>query len=141
VERGCLSSIDDSSYADQSVIKDPREFILRLESLSVNGKVILADSHGLILTSSGYSQSDAEYIASIATNLVHISEQAKARIKKQTDNKLWYTGLSWGDVRGLCMSVFIGSKQYILVVGGLPNLEKIEFFEVVDFLVRRYGYG
>lgn len=138
---GSLSRNSAHELADHSALTGPSELITQLEALSVNGKIILADAHGLIIASSGYSQTDSEYISAIATNLVQVSERAKARIKNRKENTLWYTGLSWGDLRGLCLSIYIGSKQYILVVGGIPSLEKPEFFNIVGFLVRRYGYG
>ena len=141
LDGGFLSRVNDEQAIDYKKISQPDDFVAQLETLSVNGKVILADAHGLILASSGYSGSDSEYIAAIATNLVRISEQAKVRIKNQTEKQLWTTGLSWGRFRALCMSLYIGHKQYILVVGGLPDLEKKEFFDIVSFLVRRYGNG
>lgn len=140
IEDKYLTLTHSEDVPDQELIVSPEMFISQLETLSVNGKVILADAHGLILASSGYSASDAEYIAAIARNLVQISEQAKARIKNHTDKKLWSTGLSWGSLRALCLSIYVGRRQYILVVGGLPDLEKAEFFNLVGFLVRRYGY-
>ena len=130
-----------SELSGQNTINDLGGFQLLLETLSINGKAILADAHGLLIASSGYSKSDSEYIASIATNLVAISEQAKLRVKNPIDKNLWNTGLSWGTFRALCVSIFIGTHQYILVVGGLPNLEGDEFLDVIGFLVRRYGCG
>lgn len=141
ISKGFIKTDELSESVDQITLKCPEEFQALLETLSINGKAILADAHGLIIASSGYSKSDSDYIAAIATNLVAISEQAKARTKNPIDKSLWNTGLSWGAFRALCVSIYVGAHQYILVVGGLPNLEGDEFLDTVGFLVRRYGCG
>ncbi|MCW8854422.1 MAG: roadblock/LC7 domain-containing protein [Gammaproteobacteria bacterium] len=141
INSGFIQLDESPESIDQKNIDAPNEFEMLLEALSINGKAILADAHGLIIAASGYSKSDSDYIAAIATNLVAISEQAKSRTKNPVDKHLWNTGLSWGAFRALCVSVHIGTRQYILVVGGLPNLEGDEFLDAVGFLVRRYGCG
>lgn len=136
-----VQKLEAGQSAEQNKNNSSEDFHSLLETLSVNGKVILANPHGLKIASSGYSESDSEYIAAIASNLVAISEQAKARIKNPVDKHLWNTGLSWGAFRALCMNIFTGSNQYVLVVGGLPNLEGDEFMNLISLLVRRYGCG
>ncbi len=112
-----------------------------LETLTINGKSLLADSEGFYLATHGFPHEAAEEISALSADLAKLHERHKGLLK----NNLSITVSAWGVVDAAGNSqlgfwpIYIGSSRFVLVLSGLPNLNQPAFVDLVWLLGRRYA--
>ena len=127
-------STDDLQMADEQLPQ-------LLEQLSNAGKALLADDNGLYFANAGFHHEAAEEIGVLASEIVQVSDKHQLLVK----NNLHIHHSAWGicDPSGQSELIFfplhIGVSKLILVIGGVPDLNKEAFVTLVKVLYNRYG--
>lgn len=127
-------STDDVNISDEQLPE-------LLTQLSNAGKALLADENGLYFANAGFHHEAAEEIGVLASEITQVSDKHQLLVK----NNLHIHHSAWGicDPSGQSELTFfplhIGDSKLILVIGGLPDLNKDAFVTLVKVLYRRYG--
>ncbi|QEY25521.1 peptidase M23 [Neisseria zalophi] len=112
-----------------------------LATLSNSGKALLADENGLYFANAGFHHEAAEELGILAGEIAEVADKHQLLIK----NNLHIHHSAWGicDPSGQSeltfFPLYIGMSKLILVVGGMPDLNKDEFVTLVKVLYHRYG--
>lgn len=112
-----------------------------LESLSDDGRAVLAEGQGLYLGSSGFPHEAAEELAALSASLTAIYRRHKDVLR----GNLGYSQRAWGLIDAAGNSeigfwpLYIGGDRFTLIVGGMPQLNQPAFTQLVWALERRYG--
>ncbi|MDO5640453.1 MAG: peptidase M23 [Neisseria sp.] len=112
-----------------------------LAQLSNAGKALLADGNGLYFANAGFHHEAAEEIGVLASEIVQVSDKHQLLVK----NNLHIHHSAWGicDPSGQSeltfFPLYIGASKLILVIGGVPDLNKEAFVTLVKVLYSRYG--
>jgi len=127
----------------QLVNKSPLEDVLPelLTKLSSTRKALLADEQGFYLASSGFPHEVAEELSGLSAELATLH----ARRSGVLVNNLGLNSSAWSLVDAAGHSkigfwpLFVGKQRFVLVMEGVPNLNRKEFVELVWLLSRRYA--
>lgn len=112
-----------------------------LKSLSINGKVLLADQQGFYLASSGFPHEVAEELSALSADLANLH----ARRSGLLVNNLGLASSAWAIVDAAgngkigFWPLFIGHQRFVLVISGVPHFNHPDFVSLVWVLSRRYG--
>lgn len=112
-----------------------------LQSLSSDGRAVLAEGQGLYLGSSGFPHEAAEELAALSASLTAIYKRHKDVLK----GNLGYNQRAWGLIDAAGNSeigfwpLYIGSDRFTLIIGGMPQLNQPAFTQLIWALERRYG--
>lgn len=112
-----------------------------LSKLSNSGKALLADENGLYFANAGFHHEAAEELGILAGEIADVADRHQLLIK----NNLHIHHSAWGicDPTGQSeltfFPLYIGMSKLILVIGGMPDLNKEEFVTLVKVLHNRYG--
>ena len=112
-----------------------------LEQLSNAGKALLVDSNGLYFANAGFHHEAAEEIGVLASEITQVGDKHQLLVK----NNLHIHHSAWGicDPSGQSeltfFPLYIGASKLILVIGGMPDLNKEAFVTLVKALYNRYG--
>ena len=112
-----------------------------LQSLSSDGRAVLAEGQGLYLGSSGFPHEAAEELAALSASLTAIYKRHKDVLK----GNLGYSQRAWGLIDASGNSeigfwpLYIGSDRFTLIIGGMPQLNQPAFTQLIWALELRYG--
>ena len=112
-----------------------------LQSLSNDGRAVLAEGQGLYLGSSGFPHEAAEELAALSASLTAIYKRHKDVLK----GNLGYSQRAWGLIDAAGNSeigfwpLYIGKDRFTLIIGGMPQLNQSAFTQLIWALERRYG--
>ena len=112
-----------------------------LAPLSNSGKALLADEKGLYFANVGFHHEAAEELGLLASKVAKMESDHQLLIR----NNLHINNSAWGvcDPSGQSeltfFPLYIGSTKLILVIGGMPDLNKEAFVTLVKVLYHRYG--
>ncbi|WP_416192027.1 peptidase M23 [Neisseria sp. CCUG12390] len=112
-----------------------------LEQLSSTGKALLADENGLYFANSGFHHEAAEELGILASEVANMENNHRLLIR----NNLHINNSAWGicDPSGQSeltfFPLYVGQTKLILVIGGMPDLNKEAFVTMVKVLYHRYG--
>lgn len=104
------------------------------------GKVLLADEQGFSLAQKGFSAADEEAVAGLAADIMMLSE----RHSKLINDNLGLYGCSWALVNAVGQSdlgfwvLSIGREKFLLIIEGMPYLNRQPFVDLTSVLIRRY---
>ena len=112
-----------------------------LAPLSNSGRALLADEKGLYFANVGFHHEAAEELGLLASKVAKMESDHQLLIR----NNLHINNSAWGvcDPSGQSeltfFPLYIGSTKLILVIGGMPDLNKEAFVTLVKVLYHRYG--
>ena len=112
-----------------------------LEQLSNSGKALLADENGLYFANATFHHEAAEELGLLASEVAKMEDGHRLLIR----NNLHINNSAWGicDPSGQSeltfFPLYIGETKLILVIGGMPDLNKEAFVTLVKVLYHRYG--
>lgn len=112
-----------------------------LRELSDDGKVVLAESQGLYVGSSGYPHETAVELSALSSELVDLQERHAGLV----DSNLGLAGGAWALVNAAGNSeigfwpLFYGGERFTLIAGGMPQFNCNAFTSLVWVLGQRYG--
>ena len=112
-----------------------------LAPLSNSGKALLADEKGLYFANVGFHHEVAEELGLLASKVAKMESDHQLLIR----NNLHINNSGWGvcDPSGQSeltfFPLYIGATKLILVIGGMPDLNKEAFVTLVKVLYHRYG--
>ncbi|UOO82219.1 peptidase M23 [Uruburuella testudinis] len=131
----------DEQISTDDVLMSDEQLPELLEPLSNSGKALLADENGLYFANAGFHHEAAEEIGVLASEITQVSEKHQLLVK----NNLHIHHSAWGicDPSGQSeltfFPLYIGAAKLILVIGGMPDLNKEAFVTLVKVLYSRYG--
>lgn len=111
-----------------------------LEQLSNAGKALLTDEKGLYFANVGFLHEAAEELGALASEIAEVADKHELLVR----NNLHIHHSAWGicDPSGQSeltfFPLYIGSRKLILVIGGMPDLNKEAFVTLVKTLYNRY---
>lgn len=107
------------------------------------GRVLLADQQGFCLGQVGYNDEEAEALAALSADIVLMHERHHRLLK----DHLGFNSVSWGllDAAGHSelgfWTLHVGHQKFLLVLEGMPTLNRQSFVNLLSVLMRRYlGY-
>lgn len=104
------------------------------------GRVLLSDEQGFALAQKGFDPADEETVAGLAADVMMLSE----RHSKLINNDLGLYGCSWALVNAVGQSdlgfwvLSIGREKFMLIIEGMPFLNRQSFVDLTSVLIRRY---
>ncbi|WP_434779708.1 peptidase M23 [Neisseria sp. Ec49-e6-T10] len=112
-----------------------------LKKLSDTGRTLLADGDGLYYAGAGFHHESAEEIAALAGDMVSLSERHGLLLKNNLNlsPNAWSLCDPTGQSELAFFSLFFNNNAFVLVIGGVPQLQGEAFVELVEILYRRYG--
>jgi len=121
----------------------PLEAILPelLLPLSTTGKVLLADAQGFHLASQGFAHETAEELSALSADLASLHQRRAGLLNRN----LGMHGSAWAlvDAAGHSRIGFwplhLGEQRFVLVLGGIPCLNRPAFVDLVWALGLRYA--
>lgn len=127
----------------ETVSEAPLEEVMPslLKALSGSEKALLADEQGFYLASSGFPHEVAEELSALSAELATLHKRRSGLL----ENNLTLGSSAWSIVNACGHSkigfwpLFIGKQRFVLVIEGVPSLNRVEFVELVRMLSRRYG--
>ncbi|MCP1659259.1 peptidase M23 [Neisseria perflava] len=131
---------DETASTDDMYLSDEQLPNL-LAQLSNTGKVLLADENGLYFANVGFHHEAAEELGLLASEVAKMEEKHRLLVR----NNLHINNSAWGicDPSGQSeltfFPLYVGSTKLILVIGGMPDLNKEAFVTLVKVLYHRYG--
>jgi len=117
------------------------DFLQQLAGLSSSGEVVLADGHGLVIASCGFPRHRTHDLAASATRLLSVNEAARRRNMDLYDGQPWLIHMHWGRMQVEAQQISLGSMKFVLIVGGVAQLENHAFISLLGQLARRYACG
>ncbi|WP_029511066.1 hypothetical protein [Marinobacterium stanieri] len=112
------------------------EYLPRL----ADGRVLLADDQGFCLGQSGFDPDEAEAVAGMAADLVSLHERHQSLLARH----LGFDGSSWALVDAVGQSelgfwtLHVGEQKFLLILEGMPHLNRQPFVDLMSVLIRRY---
>ena len=133
-------------YGDEEISTDDihltdEQLPTLLEQLSNSGKALLADENGLYFANANFHHEAAEELGLLASEVAKMEDNHRLLIR----NNLHINNSAWGicDPSGQSeltfFPLYIGMTKLILVIGGMPDLNKEAFVTLVKVLYHRYG--
>ena len=110
-------------------------------NLSDDGKVVLAESRGLYIGSSGYPHETAVELAALSSELVDLRDRHSGLV----DSNLGLASGAWALVNASGNSeigfwpLFYGGERFTLIAGGKPHFNCSSFVSLIWVLGQRYG--
>jgi hypothetical protein len=104
------------------------------------GKVLLADEQGFSLAHKGFERDEEEAVAGLAADVMMLTERHERLIKDQLE----LFGCSWALVNAVGQSdlgfwvLTIGREKFLLIIEGMPYLNRQPFVDLASVLIRRY---
>lgn len=104
------------------------------------GRVLLADEQGFCLGQTGYTDDEAESLAALAADVVLMHE----RHQRLLSMHLGFNSSSWGllDAAGHSelgfWTIHVGTQKFLLILEGMPTLNRQSFVNLLSVLMRRY---
>ena len=138
-DNGWLQGCEVAQRAPDSALEDLLPELMA--PLSNRGTVLLADNHGLHISSVGFDSADVEQLSALSADVSILHERHLSLLK----NKLELNSSAWAivDAAGNSQTGFwpmhIGSQRFVLVIGGMPRLNQPIFTSLIWALSIRYG--
>lgn len=112
-----------------------------LPSLSREGKILLADTQGFYLYSSGFPHETAEELSALSADLASMH----ARRAGALNRNLGFSGSAWALVNAAGYAqlgfwpIFVGQERFVLVISGAPAFNQPQLVELAFVLHQRFG--
>ncbi|MCP3953531.1 MAG: hypothetical protein GY697_15140 [Desulfobacterales bacterium] len=112
-----------------------------LSQLSASSKALLADDQGFYISSCGFPHETAEELSGLSASLATLHDRYQGVLR----NNLGENSSAWGLVDAMGNSqvgfwpMFIGEHRFGLVIGGLPQMNRVALISLVWALMMRYG--
>lgn len=136
---GWIEGLGEEAEAPAGRLEDILSEIL--PKFSANGKALLADGQGFYISSSGFPHETAEELSGLSANIASLHERYQGVLK----NNLGEGSNAWGLIDAAGNSqigfwpIFIGEQRFVLVIGGLPQLNHSALTKLIWALSIRYG--
>lgn len=112
-----------------------------LADLAGDGKALLADSQGFYVATHGYHHETAEELSALSADLGNLHE----RHLRLLNHNMSLHSSAWGLINAGGVSevgfwpLYIGKQRFVLVLSGVPNMNRPELVDLVWALSLRYA--
>jgi hypothetical protein len=112
-----------------------------LAGLGHQGKVLLADSQGFYLASSGFNHEVAEELSALCAELAILHDRRSGLLLNNMglNSSAWAVVGAFGNSRLGFWPIHIGDSRFVLVIGGMPRLNQPDFVKLIWILNLRYS--
>lgn len=112
-----------------------------LASLAGRNKILLADDQGFCLASHGFHHESAEELAGLSADLSNLHQRHQGLLigNLSLQTSAWALVNAGGNSEIGFWPLYIGKQRFVLIMTGLPNLNKIAIVDLIWLLSRRYG--
>jgi hypothetical protein len=137
-----LGYIEGEKKQPNQIPQGPLDDILPsiIGSLSANKKAILADNNGLYLASSGYPHEVAEELAAMSVDLYSLYSRHQKLLVNNLNIETGALAMIAPDGYSQLgfWPIHIGSTVFVLILGGVPQLQHKMFTVLVKLLATKY---
>lgn len=111
-----------------------------LPALSGSQKVLLADNQGFYVSSSGFNHETAEELSALSADIASLHDRHIGLLRQNLGlgTAAWALIDSAGNTQIGFWPLFIGEQRFVLIVGGVPYLNKPELVSLIWSLSIRY---
>jgi len=136
---GWIQGIDQPIQAPQGTLEKILPALL--QSISEKGKVLLADSQGFYLASSGFPHEVAEELSALSAEIATIHARRSGLLSKNlgVSSHAWSVVDAAGNSQVGFWPVYIGNNRFVVVLTGVPHFNQPEFVSLVWALSIRYA--
>ena len=112
-----------------------------LTPLGAAGKVLLADSQGFYLASTGFAHEVAEELSALSADLASLHERRSGLLMNNLGlgSSAWAVVDSVGNSKIGFWPLYIGKQRFVLVISGIPRLNQPSFVDLIWTLSKRYA--
>lgn len=112
-----------------------------LSSLTVNGKILLADDYGLSICSVGFSDGAAEEFSALSADIGLLHERHHSIWENHLDliTSAWGVIDAAGNTQFGFWPLYVGEQRFVICIDGLPHLNHPDFVSLIWTLNTRYG--
>ncbi len=136
---GWVQGIEQPIQAPQGTLEKMLPALL--QSISEKGKVLLADSQGFYLASSGFPHEVAEELSALSAEIATVHARRSGLLGKNlgVNSHAWSVVDAAGNSQVGFWPVYIGNNRFVVVVAGVPHFNQPEFVSLVWALSIRYA--
>ncbi|MEQ1529190.1 MAG: hypothetical protein ABL925_07730 [Methylococcales bacterium] len=112
-----------------------------LNSLSENGKVLLADQQGFYLASQGFPHEVAEELSALSAEIATIQERRSGLLLNNMGlgSHAWAVVDVFGNSQVGFWPLFIGNNRFVVAMSGIPHFNQPQFVSLAWALANRYA--
>ena len=112
-----------------------------LAQLSSNGKALLADANGLYFANAGFHHETAEEVGLMSSEVSALGEKHQLLVKNNLNihHNAWGICDPSGQTELTFFPLYAGKVKLVLVVAGMPDLNKEAFVSLIKVLCNRYA--
>jgi len=112
-----------------------------LKCLSDRETAILADSQGFSICAEGVSEEAAEEICALSADIANMHDRHQNLIQKELNlqTSAWSLVNAAGNSQMGFWPMFMGEQRFVLVIGGLPQMNQMQLTNLIWVLYHRYG--
>lgn len=112
-----------------------------LVKLGSQGKVLLADSQGFYLASSGFNHEVAEELSALSADLANLHERRSGLLLNNMglNSGGWAVVDASGNSKLGFWPIYIGDLRFVLAIQGMPRLNQADLVKLIWILNLRYS--
>ena len=112
-----------------------------LPPLSREGKILLADTQGFYLYSSGFPHETAEELSALSADLANMHARRAGVLNRNLSlpGSAWALTNAAGHAQLGFWPVFVGPERFVLVIAGAPAFNQPQLVELAFVLHQRFG--
>ena len=136
---GWIQGLKTEQQAPDGTLEDLLPKLLR--PLSADGKVLLADQQGFYVSSLGYPHETAEELSALSADLASLHDRHHGLLENNMGlgTSAWAIVDAAGNSQVGFWPLYIGDQRFVLVVGGLPQLNRQALTDLIWALCIRYA--
>jgi hypothetical protein len=138
-KRGWIQGLDSVLQYPQGALEEILPELL--SKISEHGKVLLADSQGFYLSSSGFPHEVAEELSALSAEIATVHERRLGLLM----NNMGLASHAWAVIDAAGNSqvgfwpLFIGNNRFVIAISGIPHFNQPEFVSLAWALSIRYA--
>ena len=127
-------SVKESSMTDEQLPE-------LLAQLSSTGRALLADGNGLYFANAGFHHETAEEVGLMSSEVAALGEKHQLLVKNNLNihHNAWGICDPSGQTELTFFPLYAGKVKLVLVVAGVPDLNKEAFVSLIKVLCNRYA--
>ncbi len=136
---GWVRGLEKPVSAPQGVLEDVLPALLA--DLSDTNKALLADSQGFYISSQGFSHEIAEELSALSADIASMHDRHQHLIQDSLglSTSAWSLVDAAGNSQVGFWPMYIGDQRFVLVISGLPQLNRPSLTNLIWALYHRYG--
>ncbi len=136
---GWLGGVEQPLEMPSGILEEILPGLLRV--LSDSEKVLLADTQGFYICAEGFDDETAEELSALSADIANMHDRHQNLIQDKLDlhTSAWSLVDAAGNSQIGFWPMYIGEQRFVLVIQGLPQMNKMQMTNLIWVLYHRYG--